>query len=65
MYAHGMDLVFNIILIGLVAWHVALAVAFSAWCGWEMILHPAWKLWLRLKPVPPTQPTLDLREARI
>lgn len=59
-----MDLVFTVILIALVAWHVMIAVAFIGWSTIETFKH-ARGLLLRLKPVPPTQPTLDLREARI
>lgn len=58
-----MDLVFTIILVALVGWHVCLAIAFSAWCGWEMIVEPVHKLWLRLR-APAQVPMIDMREAR-
>lgn len=56
-----MDVVLSIILIALIAWHVALGLAFSAYCGWELIIQPTRKLWLHMKPVPPAQPMIDLR----
>lgn len=57
-----MELVFDVILAGFIAYTVLLGVAFLAYCGWELLVQPARKLWLHMKPVPPAQPMIDLRK---
>lgn len=59
----SMDTVFSLILIALVAYHVILGLALTAWMGWEAIVQPVRRLWLRLHPVSAV-PVIDLRDAR-